>query len=197
MSQQFADDGTVTPVTILQAGPIVVTQVKNAGTDGYSAVQVGFGTRKAKNIGKAVLGHIKNLGPFQVIKEFRINEGDGEFERGQTISADIFEAGEKVDVIGTTKGSGFAGVVKRHGFAGSPASHGHKDQLRMPGSIGSQDPQHVFKGTRMGGHMGSETATTKNLEVMSVDAQNNTIAVKGAVPGARGGIVLIKTAKNA
>lgn len=197
MTQEFTEDGTVVPVTVLQAGPVTVTQVKTEETDGYNAVQVGFGTRKEKNVSKPVLGHLKELGAFAVLKEFRTDGSEETFERGNIITVEQFESGEKVDVTGTSIGRGFAGVVKRHGFSGSPASHGHKDQLRMPGSIGAQEPQHVFKGTRMGGQMGNETVTTKNLEVVSIDAKTNTIRVKGAVPGAQGGIIFITSAKTA
>ena len=196
MTQEYKEDGVVVPVTILQAGPVVVTQVKSAEKDGYTAVQVGFGERKAKNVSKSVQGHTKDLGTFAVLKEFR-TDADATFERGQTITADIFESGDMIDATGTVIGRGFAGVVKRHGFGGGKASHGHKDQLRMPGSIGAGEPQKVFKGLRMGGQMGGKGATVKNLEVISVDAANNRITVKGAVPGANGAIVYIKTAKNA
>ncbi len=196
MSQEYAEDGTVAPVTVLEAGPVVVTQVKTQEKDGYTAVQVGFGTRKKKNISKSVQGHVKDLGSFELLHEFRVPE-DASYERGQEIAVKEFEVGEKVDATGVSIGRGFAGVVKRHGFHGSPASHGHKDQLRMPGSIGAQDPQHVFKGTRMGGQMGSEKVITKNLEVMSIDEKNNRMSVKGAVPGSNGSIVYIQLAKNA
>jgi large subunit ribosomal protein L3 len=197
MSQEYAEDGTVTPVTILEAGPVVVTQVKTAERDGYSAVQVGFGSRKAKNVSKSVQGHTKDLGTFSVLKEFRTEGADAAYERGQKLTVDTFAPGDTVDVTGTSIGRGFAGVVKRHGFHGSPKTHGHKDQLRMPGSVGAQEPQRVFKGTRMGGQMGNAQATTKNLTVVSVDVANNRLSVKGAVPGATGGIVTIVTAKNA
>lgn len=193
MSQEFAEDGTVTPVTIVEAGPVIVTQVKNLEKDGYVAVQVGFGNRKAKNVSKPVRGHLKDLGPFAVIKEFRTEEA---YERGQVVTVEQFTIGDHVDVTGTSAGRGFAGVVKRHGFHGSPATHGHKDQLRMPGSIGSQEPQRVFKGTRMGGHMGAEQVTVKNLEVMSIDVEKNVLKIKGAIPGVRGTIITIRTAKN-
>jgi large subunit ribosomal protein L3 len=197
MTQEYLEDGRVIPVTVLQAGPVVVTQVKSTDSDGYQAVQVGFGTRKAKNISKSVLGHTKDLGTFAVLKEFRTEKSDAAYERGQTIAADIFVSGDMVDVSGVSIGRGFAGVVKRHGFKGGKASHGHKDQLRMPGSIGAGEPQKVFKGMKMGGQMGNIGATAKNLEVVSVDAVNNRITVKGAVPGAAGAIVYISTAKNA
>lgn len=196
MSQVYGEDGTVTPVTVLEAGPVTVTQVKSAEKDGYASVQVGFGSRKAKNVAKPVLGHLKDLGPFAVLKEFRTKEG-AEFERGQQITAETFATGDVVDATGVSIGRGFAGVVKRHGFSGSPATHGHKDQHRMPGSIGAQEPQRVFKGTRMGGQMGNKQITTKNLKVVEVDAASNRMLVKGAVPGANGSIVFIQTSKNA
>ncbi|OGY87736.1 MAG: 50S ribosomal protein L3 [Candidatus Kerfeldbacteria bacterium RIFOXYA2_FULL_38_24] len=194
MSQEFAPDGTVTPVTVFEAGPIVVTQVKNKEKDGYQAVQVGFGNRKKKNISKPVLGHLKELGSFAVLQEFLTP--DGQYERGQTITVETFVAGDKVDVSGISGGCGFAGVVKRHSFHGHPATHGHKDQSRMPGSIGSQAPQHVFKGKRMGGRMGGKRVTVKNLEVIALDKTKNILKVKGAVPGKRNSILFIKTAKN-
>lgn len=197
MTQEYMEDGRVIPVTVLEAGPVVVTQVKSTDTDGYAAVQVGFGTRKAKNVSKSVQGHTKDLGTFKVLKEFRTEKSDATYERGQIIAADIFESGDMVDVSGVSIGRGFAGVVKRHGFKGGKASHGHKDQLRMPGSIGAGEPQKVFKGMKMGGQMGNIGSTSKNLQVVSVDAEKNRITVKGSVPGAAGAIVYISTAKNA
>ncbi|MFH1426198.1 MAG: 50S ribosomal protein L3 [Candidatus Kerfeldbacteria bacterium] len=197
MSQEYGEDGMVTPVTILQAGPVIVTQVKTDAFDGYSAVQVGFGERKEKNVSKSVKGHTKGLGTFAVLNEFRTDGSEETYERGQKITADTFEAGDMVDVSGVSIGCGFAGVVKRHGFHGSPATHGHKDQNRMPGSIGAQQPQHVIKGMRMGGQMGNKNVTVKNLEIISADAKTNTVKVKGAVPGANGSIVTIKSAKSA
>ncbi|MBI2411483.1 MAG: 50S ribosomal protein L3 [Candidatus Kerfeldbacteria bacterium] len=193
MSQEFSEDGTVTPVTILEAGPITVTQVKKTEKDGYQAVQVGFGTRKAKNVSKPVKGHLKDLGTFAVLKEFKTTDA---YERGQVITAESFEAGDMVDVTGTSIGRGYAGVVKRHGFSGSLKTHGHKDQLRMSGSIGAGEPQHVFKGMRMSGQMGAAQVTTKNLKIVSVDAKKNQIKVRGAVPGSRGMVLFIKTARN-
>lgn len=198
MSRVFDAKGKVTPVTVIQAGPVTVTQVKEESKNGYNAVQVGFVARKAKNISKAERGHLKELDSFNVLKEFRISaEALQEFSRGKKISAEIFTKGDYVDVIGISKGRGFAGVVKRHHFSGSPASHGHKDQLRMPGSIGAQQPQRVLKGKRMAGHFGVETVTVKNLEVVDLDGKNNLMKVKGAVPGARNGLLIIRSAKNA
>ncbi len=194
MTQEFTDDGTVVPVTVLQAGPVTVTQVKTADTDGYCSVQVGFGSRKASRVSKPVLGHLKDAGPFQVLKEFRLSaEEAADYTTGQVIATDVFTAGQKVKATGTSKGSGFAGVVKRHGFAGSPATHGHKDQHRMPGSVGSQDPQRVFPGMRMGGRMGGGQSSVRNLLVVSADAATNQLKVRGAVPGSIGGLVFIET----
>lgn len=194
MSQEFGEDGNVIPVTILQAGPMTVTQVKSIEKDRYQSVQVGFGTKKEKRASKPLKGHLKDLGLFAKLKEFRTDEA---YERGQEIKADVFQAGDMVDVTGTSIGRGFAGVVKRHGFAGSPATHGHKDQLRRSGSVGSQAQQRVLKGMRMGGHMGAKQITVKNLKVVGVDAEKGIIRVRGAVPGANGAVVILKTAKNA
>jgi large subunit ribosomal protein L3 len=189
MSQIFREDGTVIPVTLLQAGPCVVTQVRTAEKDGYDAVQLGFG--EGKNPSKPLAGHLKVSGASsRTLKEFR-TEGASELKVGDTIEVGQFNPGEFVHISGVSKGKGFQGVVKRHGFKGSPATHGHKDQHRMPGSIGSIGPAHVFKGTRMAGRMGGDNVTVKNLEVVQVDAKNGVLAVKGAVPGARGSVVFV------
>lgn len=189
MSQRFKDDGTVVPVTILQAGPCTVTQVKNQDNDGYVAVQVGFG--EGKNPTKSVAGHVKPTGKvFKALKEFRVKDAAA-FKVGDVIDASVFAPGEFVKVMGTSKGKGFQGVVKRHHFAGGPATHGHKDNLRMPGSIGSGGMQRVFKGLRMGGRMGGEQVTVSNLQVVEADAKNGTLVVRGAVPGARGATILV------
>lgn len=175
MSQVYQKDGTVIPVTLLEAGPCEVTAIKTPEKDGYAAVQVGFGARRKS---------------FRFLREFRVSD-TGNFERGTKLEAALFAPGETVTVVGTSKGLGFQGVVKRHGFHGSPKSHGHKDQLRMPGSIGSKRQGPVEKGKRMAGRMGGERVTVKNLLVMQVDQEKNRLAVKGAVPGARGSLVLI------
>ncbi|MDD5251929.1 MAG: 50S ribosomal protein L3 [Patescibacteria group bacterium] len=189
MSQRFREDGTVVPVTLLQAEPCTVTQVKTAETDGYVAVQVGCG--RAKHPTKPLQGHLEAVGGnFGLLREFRFKEA-GEMQVGAVVSVDQFQPGEFVDVTGESKGKGFQGVVKRHGFAGGPASHGHKDNLRMPGSIGAGGIQRVFKGMKMGGHMGAERVTVRNLQVVEVDATKNILAVKGAVPGARGTVVMV------
>lgn len=192
MTQVFLDDGTVVPVTLVQAGPCVVTQVRQSEKDGYQAVQLGF--LNAKRLNKPKEGHLKDLPKARILQEFRLKEA-GDWKRGDMIEASVFEAGDRIDVIGSSKGRGFQGVVKRHGFHGSPASHGHKDQLRMPGSIGAGGVQRVFKGMKMAGRMGNETVTVKNLKVAEV-REGGILAIKGAVPGARNSILKIRTAKN-
>jgi large subunit ribosomal protein L3 len=190
MSQRFRDNGDVVPVTLLRVEPCVVTQVRSQEKDGYEAVQVG--SRLTKKAAKPQLGHTKDLGhAFKHYQEFRL-DGAADLKVGDEIKLGQFTMGEFVHVTGTSKGKGFQGVVKRHGFKGGPASHGHKDNLRMPGSIGSGGVQRVFKGLRMAGHMGSEQVTVHNLEVIEVDAANGIIALKGAVPGAPGSTVLIR-----
>jgi len=192
MTQRFREDGTVVPVTLLQAEPCTVTQVKTAEKDGYSAVQVGFHTAKEKHLAKAQQGHLKASGQLsRYAQEFRV-DGDSELKVGDKIEAEQFASGEFVHVTATSKGKGFQGVVKRHGFKGSPATHGHKDQHRMPGSIGAVGPARVFKGTRMGGRMGGDQVTVKNLEIIDVDTAKGVFAIKGAVPGARGAMVIIR-----
>ncbi|MDF1496659.1 MAG: 50S ribosomal protein L3 [Patescibacteria group bacterium] len=189
MSQVYASNGHVVPVTLVQAGPCIVTQVKGQEKDGYTAVQVGF--LNAKRLNKPLEGHLNELPKVRVLQEFRLEE-PGELKRGDVIEAAQFEKGETINVTGTSKGRGFAGVVKRHGFKGGPASHGHKDQLRMPGSIGSGGVQKVFKGQRMAGHMGDAQVTVKNLQIVEV-RDGGILAIKGAVPGARNSILKIKT----
>jgi len=189
MTQVFRDDGTVVPVTLIQAGPCVITQIRTETKDGYSAVQIGYG--KKRSINKPLTGHLKDLDNFRYMREFKVS--DPEYKRGDKIDVSIFEFGDKVDVTGISKGQGFQGVVKRHCFAGSPASHGHKDQLRMPGSIGATGPAHVFKGTKMGGRMGGTQVTVKNLVIEKIDPKNNVLAIKVAIPGARNSLVMIKT----
>lgn len=191
MTQRFSDDGRVLPVTVIAALPCVVTAVKTEERDGYAAVQLATGA--AKRVTKPLAGHFKELGSFARVREFRGADVSG--ERGEKINVSVFAPGDVVDVVGTSKGRGFQGVVKRHGFHGSPASHGHKDQLRMPGSIGSKRQGPVQKGKRMAGRMGGERVTVKNLTVVDVDVKTNRIAVLGAVPGARGSLVLIQTVK--
>jgi len=188
MSQVFRPDGTVVPVTLLKAGPCVVTQVKDDPTDGYKAVQVGF--LEAKKIAKPQEGHLKDLPKLRMLREFRVDDV-ASVKRGDTIDASSFAAGDVVDVTGTSKGKGFQGVVKRHHFHGHPKSHGHKDQERMPGSSGAGGLQHVLKGTRKPGRMGGDTVTVKNLEI--VEVREGVLAVKGAVPGARNAVLELRT----
>ncbi|MFA5413337.1 MAG: 50S ribosomal protein L3 [Patescibacteria group bacterium] len=188
MSQKFKEDGTVVPVTLISAGPCKVTQVKTKEKDGVDAVQIGFDV--VKKLNKPEAGHLKDLENFRHLVEVAV-EKPGEYARGQEIKVSVLAPGEKVQVAGTSRGMGFAGVVKRHHFRGHPATHGHKDQSRMPGSIGAGGVQRVFKGMRMGGRMGGENITIKNLEVVEVDEQNNILALKGAVPGKRGATILI------
>ncbi|TAL51117.1 50S ribosomal protein L3 [Patescibacteria group bacterium] len=189
MTQQFKEDGTVVPVTLIQAEPNTVTQVRNLETDGYVAVQVGSDA-KAK-LPKPQLGHLKDLPQVSTLKEFRVDSA-GDLKRGDLITVEAFAPGVRVDVIGISKGRGFAGVMKRYHFHGKNATHGTKDQERMPGSIASQRQGKVIKGKRMAGRMGAEQVTVKNLEVVSTDIQTQVIAIKGAVPGSRGGLVMIK-----
>jgi len=188
MSQVFNKEGQVIPVTLIEAGPCLVTQVKTKEKDGYQAVQIGFGQKK--KLTKPLLGHLKKLGQFRWLREFRVEKP--EFKLGDVISVDIFKEGDKVKVSGLSKGKGFAGVVKRYGFKGGPASHGTKHTLRAPGSIGSSFPERVWKGRKMAGRMGTERVTTKNLEVAKVDKENNLLAIKGAIPGRKGTLVEVQ-----
>ncbi len=189
MTQYFDEaSGEVVPVTVIKAGPMVVTQVKSAeGKDKYNAVQVGMG--KKKRVSKSVKGHLKELGVFAVLSEFRVPDVK-DIQPGQKLHIDGFVPGELVNVIGVSKGRGFAGAMKRHGFKGFPASHGH-NKPRSVGSIGQRFPQHVRKGMRMSGHMGVDQVTVKNLQVVEVDVAKNLITLKGAVPGHRNGLVKV------
>lgn len=187
MAQQFKGDGTVVPVTLVKVEPNTVVQLRTTEKDGYTAVQLGTEVRRALTQPEA--GHVKGLQNFGILREFRVEKT--ELKRGDTVDVSAFKPGMMVDVVGTSKGRGFQGVMKRHHFSGGPATHGQKDQMRMPGSIASQRQGPVSKGQRMAGHMGDERVTIKNLEVISVDADNHVIAVKGAIPGARGGLLLI------
>jgi len=196
MTQIFDDAGNSVPVTIIEAGPCYVTQVRTIENDGYTAVQLGFKETKPRRLTGGQTGHLKknDLPPLKYLREFRTKE---ELEEGQMLLADVFEAGEYVDVIGTTKGRGFAGVVKRHGFAGGPKTHGQSDRQRAPGSIGATStPGRVFKGKRMPGRMGNQRVTAQNLLVVRVDAERNLMAVRGSIPGSKGGLVIIKAARK-
>jgi large subunit ribosomal protein L3 len=190
MTQIFGEDGKVYPVTAIQTGPVVVTQVKTTEKDGYEAVQVGYDERKLKNINKAQQGHFGDLGNFRYVKEFKVPAG--EVKVGDKIDIENFEKGDKLVISSFSKGKGFQGVVKRHGFAGGRRSHGQKHSEREPGSIGATGPQRVFKGTRMAGRMGNDRVTLKKVEIIALDKENNKIFVKGAVPGRRGTLIEIQ-----
>lgn len=200
MTQVFDESGEVIPVTIIEAGPCFVTQKKTVKQDGYTAIQLGFKEVKPKRLTQPQRGHLRknNLPPLRYLREIRMSEGDLEdYEEGQKISIGIFEVGEIVDVVGTSKGRGFAGVVKRHGFRGGPKTRGQSDRHRAPGSIGqTTTPGRVFKGKRMAGRMGNQRVSVQDLQVVLVDPQRNLLAVKGSVPGARNGLLLIKEARK-
>ena len=193
MTQIIGEDGVVTPVTILQAGPCTVTQIKTVDTDGYNAVQVGYG--QGKNLSKSVSGHVKkageNINP-KVLKEFRVEEIPEGMKLGDSLTVESFKLGDKVAVTGTSKGKGYAGTVKRHNFNESRNTHGFKGDIRKVGSIGSMYPQKVWKGKKMPGRMGHEQVTVKNLTVAYIDTVNNLIGLKGAVPGPNKGIVSVE-----
>jgi len=191
MVQFFDDEGKCTPATVLSVGPVVVTQVKDMEKDGYKAVQIGYGTKNPKNINKAIKGHIKEAGNFRFLREFRLDD-DSTSAVGDTINASVFEKGDKIVVSGITKGKGFQGVVKRHGFAGGPRTHGQKHDERGGGSIGAMGIQRVLKGVKMPGRMGSDRVTVKNLKVLAIDEENNTLLVSGAVPGRRGTVIEVR-----
>jgi large subunit ribosomal protein L3 len=196
MTSTIAEDGAVQAITLLSAGPNVVTQVKTTETDGYNAVQVGFEVAKENNTNKAQQGHFKVAGMLpKIIREFRVEEITEDLKVGNQINAEVFSIGDTIDVTGTSKGKGWAGTIKRHNFHRQRKTHGGKGNTRKVGSIGSMYPQHIFKGKKMAGQMGHEQVTVKNLKVAYVDAENNVIGVAGAVPGPRKGIVVIKEAK--
>ncbi len=198
MTQIFDENGLAVPVTLIEAGPCYVTQIRNPEKDGYNAVQLGFEEVKPKRLTGGQLGHLKNneLPPLRFLREFivkdpQVNEGD------KLAVGDVFAVGEQVDVVGTSKGKGFQGVVKRYGFRGGPKTHGQSDRQRAPGSVGAgTSPGHVFKGKRMPGHMGFERVTIHNLRVEYVDADRNLLGVRGAIPGPKGGVVMIKEARK-
>lgn len=193
MTQMFDESGQVFPVTVVSATPSTVIALKTKAKDGYDAVQLGFGTKKSKNISKALIGHYKGMGPFEFVKEFRLDEVATN-NVGDVVSPDIFAKGDEVTVSGITKGKGFQGVVKRHGFKGGPRSHGQKHSEREPGSIGGggRDGGRVAKGMRMAGRMGGDRVTEKGLTVVAVHMDTNEIFIKGALPGRRGTLVEIR-----
>lgn len=199
MTQIFDETGVAVPVTIIEAGPCYVTQIRRPEVDGYSAVQLGYGEVKPKRLTGGELGHLKrsglNLPPLRFLREFRAKNPD--VKEGETVTVEAFVVGERVDVVGASKGKGFQGGVKRYGFRGGPKTHGQSDRHRAPGSRGSgTTPGRVFKGSRGAGHMGNERVTAQHLKVVLVDAERNLIGVCGAVPGPRGGLVIIKEARK-
>lgn len=197
MSQIFDEKGNVVPVTLVLARPVVVTQIKNKEKDGYDAIQLGYGERKEKHMKKAQKGHLKKIkngaGKIQNIKKMKEFRGvTEELKEGDVIDVSVFKEGDIVKISGISKGKGFQGVVKRHGFKGGPRTHGQKHSEREPGSIGATWPQRVIKGMRMAGRMGNQRVTIKNLEVVKVNLATNIIAIKGALPGARGALIEIR-----
>lgn len=197
MTQLFTEEGKVVPVTVIEAGPCVVVQKKTAETDGYNAIQVGFGEIREKLVNKPTKGHFGKGGvkPLRYVKEFRIENVD-DYQLGQEITAEVFAAGESVDVVGTSKGKGFAGGIKRHGFHRGPMAHGSKYH-RRPGSLGAKGPARVFKGRKLPGRMGGDRITVQNLEVIRVDKERNLLLIKGAVPGPKHGLLIVKNSIKA
>jgi large subunit ribosomal protein L3 len=190
MTQVFQDDGAVVAVTAIEAGPCTVTQIKTKAKEGYDAVQLGFG--QAKRINRPQRGHLKKLGPYRHLREFRVEDAS-KIQLGDSVDVGIFHPGDLVDVIGTSKGRGFAGVVKRYHFAGGSKTHGQSDRHRAPGSIGAgTDPGRVIKGLKMAGHMGDERVTVQKLQVVKADPERNLLLVRGAVPGARNGLLIVR-----
>lgn len=192
MTQLFDESGKVIPVTVVEAGPCTVVQKKTVENDGYAAVQVGFGDVKVQRVNKPMAGHFSkaDVAPKKVLKEFRLENTDA-VNVGDVLKADIFAAGDRVDVVGTSKGKGTAGVIKRWNFSRLKETHGTGPNVRHGGSNGVIDPARIFKGKKMAGHLGAERVTVQNLDIVKVDAENNLIAIKGAIPGPKGGIVVI------
>ncbi len=198
MSQIFDDSGIAVPVTLIEAGPCYVTQVRSPKRDGYRAVQIGFGEVKPRRLSGGQLGHLKrnSLPPLRYLREFRVKELN-DVKEGDKLTVDVFAVGDRVDVVGASKGKGFAGAIKRHGFRRQPKTHGQSDRTRAPGSHGSTStPGRVFKGSRGPGHMGNARITSQNIKVVWIDAERNLIGVSGSVPGPRGGVVMIKEARK-
>jgi len=197
MTQIFDSAGDAIPVTLIEAGPCYVTQVRRPEQDGYSAVQLGFDEVKPKRLTGGQIGHLKrnNLPPLRFLREFR--EKNPELKEGDKVTVEVFQIGDKVDVVGTSKGKGFQGGVKRYHFRGGPKTHGQSDRNRAPGSRGSgTTPGRVYKGARGPGHMGDDRVTVQNLKIVLVDSERNLLGVRGAVPGARGGVVMIKAVRK-
>lgn len=197
MTQIFDESGAALPVTLIEAGPCYVTQVRKPSKDGYAAVQLGFEEVAPRRLSGGRLGHLKKTDapPLRYLKEFRVK--DASVEEGETLTVEVFAIGDRVDVVGISKGKGFQGGVRRHGFGGGPKTHGQSDRQRAPGSVGATStPGRVFKGTRMAGHMGSRRVTSQNIAVELVDPEKNLLGVRGSVPGAKGGLVFIKEARK-
>ncbi len=192
MTQIFTEKGLAIPVTVIEAGPCIVVQKKTLANDGYAAIQIGFGEKRERLFNKPKKGHFTKAGvrPLRYLREVRVEDPEA-FQVGQEIKADIFAQGEKVDVVGTSKGKGFAGGIKRHGYHCGPMTHGSKYH-RRPGSLGAKGPARVFKGRKLPGHLGTDRVTVKNLEIIKVDTDRNLIAVKGAIPGSKGGLIMVK-----
>lgn len=191
---QIWDDDKILPLTLIQAGPAVITQIRDKKKDGYDAIQIGFDATK-KRLNKPLVGHLKKLGNFKYLKEFQPttnNQQSTTYKIGDILDVGQFQKGDKVKISGFSKGKGFQGVVKRHGFGGGPTTHGQKNRQRAPGSIGSTAPQRVIKGRKMAGRMGGERTTIKNLEIINIDKGNNILMVKGAVPGSKGTLLEIR-----
>lgn len=200
MTQIFDEKGVMTPVTVLEVGPCYVTHMKTTVTDGYNAVQIGFSETKERKLTRGERGHLKsaNVVPLRVLKEFRLGEDEvGNYRLGQKLLADVFVAGEMVDISGTSKGKGFQGGIKRHHFNRQPKTHGASDRTRAPGaSNAGTTPGRVFKGRRFPGHMGDDSVTVQNLRVVLVDPERNLVAVRGAVPGPKNGLVIVRAARK-
>jgi 50S ribosomal protein L3, bacterial len=199
MTRIFTEDGASVPVTVLEMAANRVAQIKTPETDGYSAVQLAYGSRRASRVTKPLAGHFAKVGVEAAagLKEFRL-DNTGDYQSGQAVGVEIFQVGQLVDITGTSKGKGFAGVIKRHNFSSNRASHGNSVTTRAPGSIGmAQDPGRVFPGKRMAGHLGDVKSTMQNLEIVRIDAERQLLLVKGAVPGAKGGDVVIRASVKA
>jgi large subunit ribosomal protein L3 len=197
MTQIFDENGLAIPVTLIEAGPCYVTQIRNAEADGYSAIQLGFDEVKPKRLSGGQLGHLKrnNLSPLRFLREFRVKEPD--LKEGDKLTVDVFSIGERVDVIGNSKGKGYQGGVRRHGFHGGPKTHGQSDRWRAPGSRSSTtSPGRVYKGSRGPGHLGDDHVTAQNLKIVLVDVERNLLGVCGAVPGSKGAMVMINGARK-
>ena len=197
MTQVFDEEGAAVPITLIEAGPCYVTHIRTPKNEGYNAVQLGFGETKPKRLTGGQLGHLKNTNapPLRYLREFRVSETD--HKKGDKVTVEVFEVGDAVDVIGTSKGKGFAGAMKRHGFHGGPKTHGQSDRHRAPGSIGATTGvAKVFKGKKMPGRMGNKRVTSSNVKVVLIDAERNLIGVSGSVPGAKGGLVMIKETRK-